>query len=98
MYYIWGTFFCFDNDSVFAKGTNEKACLLRGTMVMGMPKTYKETVKMLSTDISIILGVNLYWKDLQAFNTHKKIALCSNQDSGNAYTGDAHQPHGEEGE
>ena len=75
MHYIWGGFFRIDNDSAFKLGTNEKARLLRGTMMLGMAKDCKETIKMLSTDISIISGVNLYWKDLQALDTRKKIEL-----------------------
>ena len=40
-----------------------------------MSKDCKKIVDTLFTDITIGLGVNLYWKNLQAFDTRKKIAL-----------------------
>ena len=40
-----------------------------------MSKDCKKIVDTLFTDITIGSGVNLYWKNLQAFDTRKKIAL-----------------------
>ena len=75
MFYVWSAFFRFDKDNVFTRGTGEKARLLRGTLTLGMAKDCKMIVDSLSTDISISSGVNLYWKNLQAFDTRKKLAL-----------------------
>jgi len=75
MYYNWGAFFRFDNDGAFANGTKEKARVIRGSVMLGLAKDCRQTIKMLFTDISIVSGVKLYWKDLQALDTRKKIAL-----------------------
>ena len=75
MFYVWGAFFRFDNGSVFTRGTSKKPRLLRRTLLLDMSKDCKKIVDTLFTDITIGLGVNLYWKNLQAFDTRKKTAL-----------------------